>query len=490
VKSILFFSTVLFAVVVTCGFLIAQVPDTLWTRTYGTPSDDGAYSVHQTNDKGFIITGYTDIPGGGGYGMYLLKTDSLGDTLWSNIFGGPQGDFGRSVQQTTDGGYIIVGFTNSFGSGMRDVYLVKTDSLGNDIWERTFGGNLYDVAFCVVQTDDDGYIITGYTYSFGNGMADLYLIKTNSVGSPMWTQTYGKVYYDEGWSVCPTSDGGYIVTGDVGLADGSRLWVIKTDSLGDLTWMKEYQHGDDSHGISVGITTDSCYIVTGYTYNPGNSSTDIWLLKIDSLGDTIWTRMYGGNNMDRGFSVRETPDGGFVIAGITWSYGNGYQDIYIVKTDSLGDTLWTRTYGGPEYEGAYSIEVTDDGNYVVVGYTGSFGAGNNDIWLLKLAPDVGVEIPDDRKQRTEVRFTCSPNPFFTTTTITLQGVSVNRSIGVSEIEIYDVAGRVVREISLLPFSFYLGATWDGCDEEGKMVAPGMYFLTLHGEPVGKVVKVR
>jgi hypothetical protein len=479
--------------------LSAQRPDTLWTRTYGGVNDDGAFSIHQTNDRGFIITGYTDVPGGGGYGVYLLKTDSLGDTIWTKILGGVQSDFGRSVQQTSDGGFIVVGYTGSFGNGLRDVYMIRTDSIGNVIWTKAYGGNDYDVAFCVEQTGDGGYIVTGNTCSFGNGMADVWLLKTDSLGDTLWTQTYGKEYYDEGWSVRSTLDGGYIITGELGLMDGSYLWIIRTDSLGNVIWKKEYEQGGDSHGMSVELTSDSCFVVTGYTYNPGGSSTDIWLLKINALGDTIWTRMYGGNNTDRGFSVRETIDGGIIIAGISWSYGNGYQDIYLVRTNGQGDVLWTRTYGGAEYEGAYSISQTHDDGYVVVGYTESFGAGGNDVWLLKLESDVGIgEQPNQIALSRVLKLTTSPNPFSAVVKIQLCGASEYGSIGAPEIKIYDISGREVRHFFLYPCperrrgasSFIPGVTWDGRDDAGKVLPPGIYFLKAGGKYVGKVVKVR
>jgi hypothetical protein len=477
-KPMVGFCIALLALFMMLGLLHAQTPDTAWTHTYGAANDDGSYSVQQTSDGGYVIAGYTDIPGDGGYGVYLVRTDSLGDTIWTSVIGGDLGDYGRSVQQTQDGGFIVVGYTNSFG-GMLDAYMIKTDSDGEVIWTRIYGGNYYDAAYCVDQTSDGGYIFAGYTYSFGISMADVWLVKTDSLGYEEWSQTFGREWNDKGWSVQSTSDGGYILCGDVGKPDGSQMWVIKTDSLGNSLWMEVYCQEGDSHGSSVEEASDSCYIITGYTYNPGSSSIDMCLLKVNALGDTIWTRMYGGNNTDRGFSVQETMDGGFIIGGITWSYGNGYQDIYLVKTDGQGDTLWTRVYGGTGYEAAYSVQQTQDRGYVVTGYTESIGAGGNDVWLLKLEPNVGIsEKPELAIPPGAMKLTASPNPFSAVTAIELSGVSEYGGIGVPEIKIYDALGRRVREISLLPFNFSLGITWDGRDDYGKLAAPGVYFVRL------------
>ncbi|MCK4385117.1 MAG: dockerin type I repeat-containing protein [candidate division Zixibacteria bacterium] len=368
--------------------LPAFAQDTLlWSRTYGGSSRDEGYSVQQTTDGGYIVVGMTSSFGAGGEDVYLVKTDSLGDTLWSRTYGGSDWDEGYSVQQTTDGEYIVAGFTYSFGAGYSDVYLIKTNSTGDTLWSRTYGGSNYDRGYSVQQTTDGGYIVAGLTESFGADGEDAYLIKTNSTGDTLWTRTYGGggSGHDEGWFVQQTTDGGYIVAGWTSSfgAGGEDACLIKTNSTGDTLWTRTYGGSSNEHAYSVQQTTDGGYIVVGWTRSFGGNN-DVYLIKTNSAGDTLWTRTYGGSYSDLGFSVQQTT-GGYIVAGFTYSFGASY-DVYLIKTNSTGDTLWSRTYGGSGSELGFSIQQTTDGGYIVVGRASSFGAGGRDVMLTKLDP--------------------------------------------------------------------------------------------------------
>ena len=207
-----------------------------WTKTFGGTGNERCYSVQQTNDGGYIITGFTESFGNGGQDVYLIKTDGNGDSLWTKTFVGTSSDGGSSVQQTTDGGYIITGHTSSFGNGKDDVYLIKTDENGVEQWTKTFGGIEYDSGNSVQQTTDGGYIITGKSESVGNVISDLYLIKTDGNGTEQWTKTFGGTEWDVGYSVQQTSDGGYVVSGSTTSygSGGGDLYLIKTDENGDV----------------------------------------------------------------------------------------------------------------------------------------------------------------------------------------------------------------------------------------------------------------
>jgi hypothetical protein len=203
-------------------------------KTYGGVNDDFVSSTALTNDGGYIISGSTESFGTGTVDIYLIKTDSVGDTLWTKTYGGDSSDYGSSIEQTNDGGYIIAGSTNSFGAGLNDVYLIKTDANGDTLWTKTFGGNDHDGGSSVCQTSDGGYIILGSTFSFGAGEGDVYLIKTDANGDTIWTKTFGGNNPDAGCSVEQTNDGGYIAAGytySFGLG-GSDVYLIKTDANG------------------------------------------------------------------------------------------------------------------------------------------------------------------------------------------------------------------------------------------------------------------
>ena len=365
-----------------------QESDILWTKTYGGSNQDRGYSVQQTSDGGYIIAGWTESFGAGGEDVYLIKTDSLGDSLWTKTYGYSSSDFGYSVQQTTDGGYIIVGCTYPFGAAFVDVYLIKTDADGNPLWTNEYGGEFSDLGHLVQQTSDGGYIIAGWTTSFGLFDFDIYVLKTNSNGDTLWTKTYGGPDFESGTAVQQTSDGGYIISGatkSFGPGDGD-VYLIKTDENGDTLWTRTYGGTSDDIGNFVQETPDGGYIVVGYTSSFGAGGYDVYLIKTDENGDTLWTRTYGGTEWDLGKTVQQTSDGGYIIVGWTKSFGTGDHDVYLIKTDAEGNNFWTRTYGGTGDDRGNSVQQTSDGGYIVAGSTESFGAGSEDVYLIKIKP--------------------------------------------------------------------------------------------------------
>jgi len=360
-----------------------------WVRNIGGEYNDSGFTVQQVGDGGYIIAGYTFSFGAGWNDVYIIKTDRKGNVLWTKTFGGPYWDGGYSVQQTTDGGYIITGFRGTGGVGTNssaDVYLIKTNSSGEAQWEKTLGGAGYDCGYSVIQTLQGDYIIAGYTESFGAGSKDVYLIKTNSHGDTIWTRTLGGSDWDEAYAVQQTAGGYYIVVGYTqSFGAGSRdIYLIKINSDGNTLWTKTLGGGDWDEGKSVQQTSDNGYIIVGSTVSYGAGEWDVYLIKTDSLGDTLWTKTFGGNKYDAGMSVQRTSDGGFLIAGITHSYGAGEGDIYIIKTDSKGDSLWSKTIGDAGGEGVNSIRQTSDNGYIMAGFLRLPDATSSDVYLVKL----------------------------------------------------------------------------------------------------------
>jgi ribosomal protein S11 len=345
--------------------------DTWFAKTYGGTSDDWALSVQQTSDGGYIVAGYTESFSAGGYDFFLIKTDANGNIIWAKTYGGIASGWASSVQQTSDGGYIVA----DCASG--DIFLIKTDANGNIIWAKTYGGIGYDDAYSVQQTSDGGYIVAGITWSFGAGSADIFLIKTDANGNIIWAKTYGGIGYDDAYSVQQTSDGGYIVVGTTrSFGAGSYdIFLIKTDANGNIIWAKTYGGTDRDGASSVQQTSDGGYIVAGYTESFGAGYSDAFLIKTDANGNIIWAKTYGGTYGDYACSVQQTSDGGYIVA--------GYGDIFLIKTDANGNIIWAKTYGGTYGDYAYSVQHTSDGGYIVAGGTYSFGAGYSDAFLIK-----------------------------------------------------------------------------------------------------------
>ena len=357
------------------NIIVKPLTPVMFVKTFGGSEMEYGRSVQQTTDDGYIITGEMDRD------VWLLKTNSNGDSLWSKTFGGNTIDKGYSVQQTTDGGYIITGYTWSFGNGNSDVWLIKTDSQGNEEWEKTFGNSYSNEGYSVQQTTDGGYIITGYYVAAGN-IEDLWLIKTDSQGNEEWNKTFGGSEVDKGYSVQQTTDGGYIITGYTwSFGNGnSAVWLIKTDSQGNEQWNKTFGGAYNQYGRSVQQTTDGGYIITGHYVAAGNIE-DLWLIKTDPQGNEEWNQTFGGSEVDWGYSVQQTTDDGYIITGKTRSFGNGNNDVWLIKTDPQGEEEWNQTFGGSESDEGRSVQQTTDGGYIIIGSTTSSSGSN--LWLIK-----------------------------------------------------------------------------------------------------------
>jgi predicted secreted protein len=331
-----------------------------------------------------------------GRNVLLIRTDSFGNPVWINGYGGNNDEEGNSVIQTSDGGFVVCGYTKSFGSGGNDVYMIKVDSSGNFLWNRFFGGTSDEEAYSMVQTDDGGFVLAGATSSFGAGSRDIWLIKTDANGNQQWTKTIGGLSSDGARSISKTNDGGFIITGwtySYGPGSLGNLWLVKTDSSGNMQWNKFFGGSDVDRGLSVKQLNNGEYILTGYTASFGAGLDDMYFIKTDDVGNLISQNTFGGSGRDYGNCIIHSSDNGFVIAGYTLSFGAGGDDVFIVKTDSSGlNVQWTKVLGGAYSDVANYLIETSDGGYVTVGHTLSFGAGLHDVWLIKLASIIPVEI--------------------------------------------------------------------------------------------------
>ncbi|MFC2100951.1 T9SS type A sorting domain-containing protein [Bacteroidota bacterium] len=312
--------------------------DTLWTKTYGGSSFDQGDYIIQTLDSCYAIVGGTSSITYGNYDVYFLKTDKYGDTLWTRHYGGVNSDFGRCVHQTSDSGFIIVGTTCI--SGSCDIYMIKTDQYGDTSWTKTIGGPAYEQGFSIRQTFDKGYIIAGLISSATQSY-QVYLLKTDSAGNVLWSKEFGGPYVDNASSVQQTSDSGYIIAGRTKTANygQSDAYLIKTDANGDSLWTRTYgDPNEHDEAYQIIQTFDGGYVFTGYTTNNWN---DLYVVRTDSVGNTIWSQSFGDINYQVGSDIRQTYDSCFIIAGTYLDMDSmpvfilSY-DIYIIKLNSSG----------------------------------------------------------------------------------------------------------------------------------------------------------
>jgi hypothetical protein len=362
-------------------------PSPSFCKAIGGKNDDGGHSLIQTSDGGYAITGVTKSFGAGEWDVYLVKLDAHGNLQWTKTIGGPETEEGNSLIQTSDGGYVIAGATNSSGAGYVDFYVVKLDADGNLQWTKTIGGPGYEIGNSLIQTSDGGYAIAGETESFGAGGKDVYLVKLDANGNLQWTKTIGGKGWEAGFSLIQTSDGGYAIAGYTSSFGAGQLdvYVVKLDANGNLQWTKTIGGPGEEIGTSLIQTSDGGYAIAGGTRSFGAGGTDVYVVKLDADGNLQWTKTIGGKKEDVGASLIQTSDDGYAIAGVTNSFGAGGTDVYVVKLGANGNLQWTKTIRAKSKNLIKSsIVQTSDGSYVIAGTTRSFGAGKDDVYVVKL----------------------------------------------------------------------------------------------------------
>jgi hypothetical protein len=455
------------ALVVALLSVNAEASSANFWRAYGGPDYDIGFCAQQTTDGGYIATGFYGVLTDSGFG-WLIKTDEHGDTVWTRKLGGAW------VQQTTDSGFVALGGIDSGGSGPGGIWLVKTDSSGDTLWSRIYEGN--NAANMVEQTADGGYVMTGTaSYSSQNG-GDVHILKTDAGGDTLWTRTFGGSRDDQGLSIQQTSDQGYIIVAyTISFGAGNqKIWLIKTDSIGDTLWTRLFGGDSTSSGGWAQQTTDGGYFVAGWT-TLYSFCPRLYLIKTDSVGDTLWTRTIGmQGHIVEGFSGQQVKDGGYIIVGGCQDTITGNVDVYLARTDANGDTLWTRTFGGPSYDCGQSVRQTADGGYIICGQTYSFGAGGSDFYLIKTDANGNVAIAEPKpspSRRPDISLTCEPNPFRASTLLHLTARPLDLSA--TYLRIYDAQGRLVRTLAA---SQATETMWDGRNDAGQLLPSGTYLV--------------
>lgn len=422
-KTILLLIIIPLILATTCN---AQ-PDSLWSRTYGGAGDDACYSLIQTADGGFALGGVTVSFGSGMSDMWIVKTNADGDSLWSHTFGGRFSESCGSLIETIDGSYVFAGNTSSFGSGEYDMWMIKTNADGDSLWSRTFGGARSDGCHSMLQTEDGGYILAGSTRSYGHRLFegrryfDMWMIKTNADGDSLWSRTFGGELSDRCLSIIRTEDGGYVLAGYTESfgAGSSDFWMVKTNADGDSLWSRTFGGERQDFCNSIVQTEDGGFALGGTTLSFSVGYNDLWIVKTNANGDSLWSRTYGEIHRSANCnSLIQTEDGCIVASGY---YGI---DVLLLKINSEGDSLWSENYGrGREREinSCYTAIQIEDGSFVLGGSHG-IDVDQKDMFLIKTSPDP-VNVPDITKPlivEDLVLFPTYPNPFNSTTTIRYQ----------------------------------------------------------------------
>lgn len=456
----------------------ATAPDTLWTRTFGGPSYEWAWYVEETSDDGYVVTGYTMSTTYGDRDIYIVKLNQDGSLAWDTTYGVEKcDDVAYSAKETGDGNLIVAGYgSGQFGAETANFYLMKLGPFGNKLWDADYDyDTATDYGSDVCQTLDGGYIMVGYSYYYSESQADydwgVNIVKTDSFGNELNHILLDIPYSQYLNRVTATSDSGAIAIGTAG-----AIYIVKINKYGDTSWTKGY--GGSGAGWSILQLSDGGYMAFGdRDYNPPEHE-DFWLLRLDSNGDSLWTKRYWNASTDLAYDLDQTADGGFVMTGEMYrNAGVDPTDFYIIRTNANGDTLWTKTVGGDSYERSYCIKQTSDGGYIVVGRTDSFGTGSDDFYIVKLGPDNPLDVNDVADVRPSL-FNLSanyPNPFNPKTTI---GYSLGRRDHV-EIEVFNLLGQGVRTLvnETIPAGLHQ-IVWDGTNDDGKPVSTGIYFYRI------------
>jgi hypothetical protein len=405
-----------------------------WAKTYSGVGKDEAYAIQQTDDGGYIVAGSTESFGDESGDVWIIKLDSAGNIEWQKIYGQSFSELAYSIQQTYDGGYVVAGAFPNFGWG---IWVLKIDPEGKLEWQEYFKGGQYDagVAYSIQQTNDGGYIVAGdfrYDQHTLPNNTDVWIIKLASDGTKEWDKTYGGKLHDFAYSIQQTLDGGFVVAGQKDgtlYGAGAGLWVLKIDPFGDIEWQRTYDGEKQEYARSIQQTEDGGYIVAGATASFGAGAEDIWVLKLDEGGDIEWQRTFGGKKHDSARSIQRTDDGGYIVAGITHSFGLGEADIWILKLDAKGKIEWQKTFGGYAREEASSIVPTYDGGYAVAGLTSSYGAGEEDFLILKLFPNGEIGLPCEFEKNSNARIKKTDiNPVDTTVIPDTKNVDAKKEI--------------------------------------------------------------
>ena len=388
-----------------------------WVKNFGGSGADTFQSIIKTTDSGYAILGYSNSTDGNlshktlaVNDYWLIKIDAEANLQWSKSYGGSDDDIGKRLIQTSDGGYALIGYSKSEdgdasnNEGFHDNWIIKLDANGNMEWEQSFGFSGHDHSYDVVQTDDSGFFFAGFlditasngegsfgkgNYQTRHGVGEFWGTKLDANGNLQWRRYFGGTNNDRAHGLVKSNDGGFVLSGfsesddfDISNPKGSYdFWVLKINSSGELVWEKSFGGTGIEISYDIAKTNDNSYVITGNTFSndvnisKNNGKSDVWLIKIDDNGNLVWEKTYGGSEFDAAQSVKQTKDGGFLLTGNSKSndfdllQNSGENDIWILKTDANGNLLLQTTIGGTDLDYGFDALENEDGSILLVGET-------------------------------------------------------------------------------------------------------------------------
>ncbi|MCE3225897.1 MAG: lipoprotein [Bacteroidetes bacterium] len=435
-------------------------------KVYPTTYDKTSRDVLQTSDGGYILVGMTNNSNITDCDLLIMKTDANGELLWTKTYGGAKPDYAYSMSETNDGNYFVTGFSQSFGGGDYDIYLIKFDPNGDKIWEKTYGSWGNEEARGIIKTSDGNFLIVGTSTSFSSSQ-NAVLIKIDGDGTTLWTKTYGGPGLEFGNSVKQCSDGGFILGGQTfSWGQNGDTYIVRTNSSGDTLWTKYYGSPLADEAVSVLANNDGSFTFAVRDSTASNDI-DVRVIKTDANGVVAWNKTFGASLKDTPKTICSTNDGGYLVGAISRSFGWINPDMWLLKMDAAGDTTWSRHFGSSDHEHCHMAKQSADGGYLAAGHARSWGPGQK-IYFLKLNASGVVSVKEEITDTKNFRI--YPNP-------SLNGIiNVTALHEESTIKVCDALGQIVYSEKLKAGTIDLSGN-----------APGMYLITIENEKE-KVVK--
>jgi hypothetical protein len=487
-----------------------------WQQCYGGSDSDGGTRIAKARN-GYFLFGTTNSFDGqvvGNHGLndyWVIRTDTVGNLLWSKTLGGSSDDVLKQAKPTVDGGFILFGETESNDGdvhgnhGGYDYWIVKIDSLGNLQWQKCLGGSYNDFGEDIDITADSGFICTGWSLSIdgevtGNhGVYDYWVVKLDKNGNIKWENSFGSSFPDLGLGIISTNDGGAILSGYTGLSDGdvqcnyhggnADAWIVKLDSTGAIQWQQCYG-GSQNDGIYLVVPlTDGGYLCAGNTASndgqvTGNhGSTDFWVMKIDHSGNLISQKCFGGSGLDAPNFMKASPDGNYIIGGVTYSNDGdvsgfhsppGGEDMWIIKISPDLDLIWQQCIGGEGNEECYDMLDLGSGKYMLLGYSINwdlhgeyhcYNNGNPDAWLVSVTDTTYIGIDEKKRNKNSIQVYPNPSKEY----VVFESLKTNETNRIY-IQIFNSIGENVKKITLRPLDKQV--KWNVSKQPG-----GVYYFT-------------